>query len=71
MGGKRVNENVTVSEAVQMLGVTRQTIYNLIERGRLTPLKSQGIGPNRTYFDRAQVEALRAQGLQPATPRKK
>lgn len=62
------HEYLTVKEAAHQLGVSRQTIYNLIEAGKLrlwrNPLLKRGGGG----IPRADVEALRAQ-IEAARPR--
>lgn len=50
-----MENKVTFEQAVEMLKVTRQTIYNYIEKGLLTPHKAFN---NRVYFDLDQVEDL-------------
>ena len=47
---------MTFDEVMAALGVkTRQTIYNYIERGLLTPIKTFN---NRVYFEKIEVERL-------------
>lgn len=47
---------MTFDEVMTALGVkTRQTIYNYIERGLLTPIKTFN---NRVYFNRCEIEKL-------------
>ena len=47
---------MTFDEVMAALGVkTRQTIYNYIERGLLTPIKTFN---NRVYFDKCEIERL-------------
>ena len=48
-------DKITFQEAAKKLGVTRVTIYNYIERGLLTPIKTFN---NRVYFDRCEIERL-------------
>lgn len=48
-------DKITFEEAAKKLGVTRVTIYNYIERGLLTPIKTFN---NRVYFDRCEIERL-------------
>lgn len=50
-----MENKVTFEQAVEMLRVTRQTIYNYIEKGLLTPHKAFN---NRVYFDLDQVNEL-------------
>lgn len=47
---------MTFDEVMAALGVkTRQTIYNYIERGLLTPIKTFN---NRVYFEKAEIDVL-------------
>ncbi len=48
------NDLVTCNEAAKIIGVSRPTIYNMIERFQLHPVM---IGRNR-YLLRTEVEAL-------------
>jgi len=52
---------LTMREAYTRLGVTRQTVNNLVKRGKLTkhvrPI-GHGKGGQRVYFDAAEVDAL-------------
>ena len=48
-------DKITFEEAAKKLGVTRVTIYNYIEKGLLTPIKTFN---NRVYFDRCEIERL-------------
>lgn len=50
-----VENLVSPSEAAKMLKVSRQTIYNMIERGELHPI---AIGNNR-YFLKSELEIRR------------
>ena len=52
-----MENKVTFEQAVKMLGVTRQTIYNYIEQGKLTPVKAFN---KRVYFDIDEVNELLA-----------
>jgi excisionase family DNA binding protein len=52
---------LTMRETCARLRVSRQTVYNLIRRGKLKQYKreiGQGIGGVRTLFDAAEVDAL-------------
>lgn len=51
----RVEDLITLSAAAKILGVSRPTVYNLMDRYRLHPLV---IGRNR-YLLREEVEFLR------------
>ena len=52
---------MTFDEVMAALGVkTRQTIYNYIERGLLTPIKTFN---NRVYFEKSEIDIL----LEPIT----
>ena len=47
---------MTFDDVMAALGVkTRQTIYNYIQRGLLTPIKTFN---NRVYFEKIEVERL-------------
>lgn len=47
---------MTFNEVMVALGVkTRQTIYNYIQRGLLTPIKAFN---NRVYFEKVEIERL-------------
>ena len=51
-----MKEKMTFDEVMGALNVkTRRTIYNYIERGLLTPIKTFN---NRVYFDRCEIERL-------------
>ena len=50
-----MENKVTFEQAVKMLGVTRQTIYNYIEQGKLKPAKAFN---KRVYFDVDEVNEL-------------
>jgi predicted DNA-binding transcriptional regulator AlpA len=54
-------EYVTVREEMAILGRNRQTIYNLVNRGKLRKFKREvgGRGIGRTLFVRTEVEGLR------------
>ncbi len=51
----QTNDLVTFSEAAEILGVSRPTVYNMIERYQLHPVM---IGRNR-YLLRTEVENLK------------
>ena len=51
MGTKMTFEDVMVALGVK----TRQTIYNYIQRGLLTPIKAFN---NRVYFEKTEIERL-------------
>lgn len=61
-----IEKTVTIKEATEILRISKPTIYALIDRGELHPLKKK-IG-KRVYFDRKEVEALANAPAQPATP---
>jgi excisionase family DNA binding protein len=48
-------DKVTFEEAAEMLSVTRQTIYNYIEKKLLTPHKAFN---GRVYFSKKEVAEL-------------
>ena len=50
-----MDNNITFEQAAERLKVSRQTIYNYIEKGLLTPVKKFN---NRVYFDICEVERL-------------
>lgn len=50
-----MDNNITFEQAAEKLKVSRQTIYNYIEKGLLTPVKKFN---NRVYFDNCEVERL-------------
>jgi predicted site-specific integrase-resolvase len=50
-----MENTVTFEQAVEMLKVTRQTVYNYIEKGLLKPRKAFN---NRVYFDLDEVNEL-------------
>jgi predicted site-specific integrase-resolvase len=50
-----MENKIAFDKAAEMLGVSRQTIYNYIERGLLKPHKAFN---NRVFFDIEQVEKL-------------
>jgi excisionase family DNA binding protein len=45
-----------IEEAVLFLGVTARSLYRLVEKGMLTPVRLPGF--RRTLFDRQDLEAL-------------
>ena len=52
----KMETKMTFDEVMAAMGVkTRQTIYNYIERGLLTPIKTFN---NRVYFDNREIERL-------------
>lgn len=59
-------KTVTIDEAKDILHISKPSIYVLIKRGELHPLKKK-IG-KRVYFDRKEVETLANTPAQPATP---
>jgi excisionase family DNA binding protein len=50
-----MDNKLTFEQVVKMLGVTRQTVYNYIEQGKLTPSKAFN---KRVYFDLDEVNEL-------------
>ena len=55
-------EYVSVREAMEILGKNKQTIYNLIRRGKLRKYRrevGEGIGGTRTLLSRSEVEGLK------------
>lgn len=61
-------EHLTIEQAAELLGVHQRTVYRLVQTGKLTPQRStigRGKGGRRVYFDRAQVEALKAGMIEP------
>lgn len=52
---------LTMRETRARLGVSRQTVINLVKRGKLKQYKraiGQGFGGQRVFFDAAEVDAL-------------
>ncbi len=45
-----------VEEAALFLGVTARSLYRLVDKGMLTPVRLPGF--RRTFFDRRDLEAL-------------
>ena len=55
---------MTSKEAAARLGVSLQTVHNLVRRGKLTPINPANPvleRPARLLFNRADVEALKHQ----------
>jgi len=51
----RPEDLINITQAAEMLGVSRPTIYELIRRGELTPVEIAGL----SYLDRGEVESLK------------
>lgn len=49
---------LTVGDAARYLGVARKTLYQLIERGEITAVKSKGT----TLIEKASLDDFRARG---------
>jgi hypothetical protein len=52
----------TAEQAMCYLSVSRATLYSLVKRGLLVKRRhavGQGVGGRRTYFDAAEVKALK------------
>ena len=54
----KTNDLLNLKDAAKLLGVSRPTVYNLIEKHQLHPLM---IGSNR-YLLRTEVECVKSQG---------
>ena len=65
---EETSEQMTLEEAMQELGISRQSLYNAINAGLITPLpKPQPLKKRgRTYFRRDDVLRLK-QGKTPDT----
>lgn len=53
---------LTTKEAMKLLRVSRQTIFNLVKRGVLHPIHKQvgrGEGGTHVFYSREEVEALK------------
>lgn len=62
-------EYISRSQAAQLLNVDVRTVDRFAKQGKLTPKHSAvgvGRGGTRVFFDRAEVEALKAQSIRPA-----
>lgn len=55
-------EGLTVSEAIERIGISRATFYRLIGEGRITPARRVGSGRGRPYFSPAELDAYLEQG---------
>lgn len=68
-------DKLTVMETAQLIGVTPQTVYALVKRGKLTKHRlpvGQGMGGRFTYFLRGEIESfLRGESPAPTPPPKK
>jgi len=53
-------ELMTIKEAMQLLRVSRSSIYRLVSSGHLTPIK---LGPFILRFQRTEVEGLARRGI--------
>jgi excisionase family DNA binding protein len=65
------SEQVSIREACEILGVSKPTIYRLINADELHPIKKKigaGIGGRRVFFDRTEVESLRNATQTPDEP---
>lgn len=57
-----MKDEISIAEAMQILGVSKPTIYNHIKRGNLHPVRKAlgiGIGGRRVFVSRKEVEQLR------------
>lgn len=55
-------DEISIADAMEILHVSKPTIYAHIAKGNLHPIKKMigiGVGGRRVWFDRAEVEALR------------
>lgn len=53
---------ISIADAMKILGVSKPTIYRLIHAGELHPIKKKvgvGVGGRRVWLDRKEVDALR------------
>jgi excisionase family DNA binding protein len=57
------SEYVDIKEACKILGVSRQTLDNLVKRGELTRYELRT--PKRTMYRRSSIEALKQVRLKP------
>ncbi len=55
-----LDDLLTTSETCELLGITRQTLYSWIERGKVRPWRKLG-GRSAWFFMRQ--EAMKARGL--------
>jgi len=62
----RIGRSVSLDHAAQLLGVSRQTIYNRIRDGRLQTIRTKG-GSQRVLLDSVQV--VRSQAADRTTSR--
>ncbi len=57
-----MEDEISIRDAQELLGVTKATIYNLIRRGELHPRKKKvgsGLGGRRVWLSRAEVVTLK------------
>ena len=68
-----MKDEISIAEAMQILGVSKPTIYNHIKRGNLHPVRKAlgiGIGGRRVFLSRKEVEQLRDAETPSAAPTK-
>jgi hypothetical protein len=58
MSAPNPQPELTVKQVAEILGVTHQTVLNLVAAGRLIPDRIEKLGPNRTarFFSQAQID---------------
>jgi excisionase family DNA binding protein len=63
-----MTNEISIADAMEILQVSKPTIYRLIHAGELHPIKKKvgiGIGGRRVWLDRKEVEALRTAEAKP------
>lgn len=57
-----MTDEISIADAMKILGVTKATVYAHVRRGNLHTIKKKmgvGLGGQRVYLDRAEVISLR------------